>query len=78
MPPSHPTNLTIHQHPIKSKRIRAGKERGVASTKAYTSQLASIVILAVFLARQRGMTMDTGQKILAELESLPAKIEQIL
>ena len=58
--------------------IRAGKERGVASTKAYTSQLASIVILAVFLARQRGMTMDTGQKILAELESLPTKIEQIL
>ncbi len=58
--------------------IRAGKERGVASTKAYTSQLASIVILAVFLARQRGMTRNTGQKMLAELENLPAKIEQIL
>jgi len=58
--------------------IRAGKERGVASTKAYTSQLASIVILAVFLARQRNMTIDTGQKILRELETFPEKIEQIL
>ncbi len=58
--------------------IRAGKERGVASTKAYTSQLASIVILAVFLARQRGMMIDTGRKILTELESIPAKINQIL
>lgn len=58
--------------------IRAGKERGVASTKAYTSQLASIVVLAVFLARQRSMTADTGQKILSELEKIPSKIQEIL
>ncbi len=58
--------------------IRAGKERGVASTKAYTSQLASIAILAIFLARQRQMTIDGGQKILKELEALPSKIEEIL
>lgn len=58
--------------------IRAGKERGVASTKAYTSQLASIVVLAVFLARQRKMNIDTGQMILSELENIPEKINQIL
>jgi len=58
--------------------IRAGKERGVASTKAYISQLVSVVMLAVFLARQRKMTIDTGQKIFTELLALPQKIEQIL
>jgi len=58
--------------------IRAGTERGVASTKAFTSQLACIVLLAVFLARQRNMTIDTGQKILFELEKLPTKIEESL
>jgi len=58
--------------------IRAGKEKGVASTKAFTSQLASVVMLAVFLARQRKMTIDTGQRILNELELIPGKIQTIL
>jgi len=58
--------------------IRAGKEKGVASTKAFISQLASIVMLAVFLARQRNMTIDTGQRIFRELELIPDKIQEIL
>jgi len=58
--------------------IRAGKEKGVASTKAFTSQLATIVMLAVFLARQRKMTIDTGQRIINELKKIPDKIEIIL
>jgi len=58
--------------------IRAGKEKGVASTKAFISQLASVVMLAVFLARQRKMTINTGQRILRELELIPDKIQEIL
>ena len=58
--------------------IRAGKEKGVASTKAFTAQLTTIVMLAVFLARQRKMTIDTGQRIIEELEKLPEKINLIL
>jgi glutamine---fructose-6-phosphate transaminase (isomerizing) len=58
--------------------IRAGVEIGVASTKAYTSQLACIVLFAVFVARQRNMTEDTGRKILEELQQIPEKIDKIL
>ena len=58
--------------------IRAGKEKGVASTKAFTSQLITIVMLAVFLARQRRMTIDTGGKIIQEIFSLPTKVGYIL
>lgn len=58
--------------------IRAGAERAVASTKAFTCQLLSIAMLAVFLARQRKMTADTAQRIMRELETLPAKAKAIL
>jgi glutamine---fructose-6-phosphate transaminase (isomerizing) len=58
--------------------IRAGAERAVASTKAFTCQLLSIAMLAVYLARQRKMTADTGQRIMRELESLPAKAMEII
>ena len=59
--------------------IRAGGEKGVASTKAYTGHLATIVMLALFLARQRKiMETDMGQQIIDELEAIPGKIEQIL
>lgn len=58
--------------------IRAGAERAVASTKAFTCQLLSIAMLAVYLARQRKMTADTAQKVMKELERLPNKASEIL
>jgi glucosamine--fructose-6-phosphate aminotransferase (isomerizing) len=58
--------------------IRAGQERGVASTKAFTSQLMVIAMLAIYLGRQRSMTIDTGQKIIRELELLSGKVKQAL
>lgn len=58
--------------------IRVGKEKGVASTKAFTGQMMVIVLLAVFLARQRKMTADTAQRILVELELIPEKIDKVL
>jgi glucosamine--fructose-6-phosphate aminotransferase (isomerizing) len=58
--------------------LRAGVERGVASTKAYAAQLVAMVLLALFLARQRKMTIDTGSKIIFELKTLPEKMEAML
>lgn len=58
--------------------IRAGKEKGVASTKAFTAQLVTVVQLAIYLARQRKMTIDTGIGIIKELTLIPEKIEKVL
>lgn len=58
--------------------IRAGSERAVASTKAFTCQLAVISMLAVYLARQRKMTADTAKNIMEELNRLPEKVSTIL
>lgn len=50
---------------------RAGFEIGVASTKAFTAQLAVFYLLAIKLARERRMTSQEGQAVLAELEEIP-------
>ncbi len=55
----------------------AGPEVGVASTKAFTSQLSILVLLTVFLGRQRDMSLTMGKKILSELNKLPKKIDEI-
>jgi len=56
----------------------AGPEIGVASTKAFVSQLTSLVMFTVFLGRQRNMSITVGKNILEELEHIPQKIEEIL
>lgn len=56
----------------------AGPEMGVASTKAFISQLSVISLLAVLLGRQRGMSLTDGQKFLEELIALPEKVREIL
>jgi len=56
----------------------AGPEIAVASTKAFTSQVAVMVLLAVLLGRLRTISVLGGQKILKELEEIPDKINQIL
>lgn len=56
----------------------AGPEMGVASTKAFTSQLVILALLTVFLGRQRNMSLTMGKRILEELEKIPAHIETIL
>lgn len=56
----------------------AGPEIGVASTKAFTSQLAVLAILTLFLGRQREMSLVTGQRIVKELLLIPELIKKIL
>lgn len=56
----------------------AGPEIGVASTKAFMSQLTVLALVTLFLGRQRGMSTVMGQRIAKELLALPDKIQQIL
>jgi glucosamine--fructose-6-phosphate aminotransferase (isomerizing) len=57
----------------------AGPEIGVASTKAFTTQLAILFLLAVKLGRLRG-TLDKpqAQELLTQLTQIPKKVEEVL
>ena len=56
----------------------AGPEIGVASTKAFTSQVTVLALLTMHLGRLRDMSQETGRAMAAELEQIPGKIERIL
>ncbi|MFH1714173.1 MAG: glutamine--fructose-6-phosphate transaminase (isomerizing) [Candidatus Nealsonbacteria bacterium] len=56
----------------------AGPEIGVASTKAYTSQLVVLALLTLFLGRQRQLSLVMGQRITKELLRIPDLIKNIL
>ena len=57
---------------------RAGPEIGVASTKAFTTQLAGLFLLVVALARCNGLAADRERELTRQLESLPGRINQVL
>jgi len=56
----------------------AGPEIGVASTKAYTSQLIILALLTLLLGRQRQLSLVMGQRIAKELLNIPELIKSIL
>jgi len=56
----------------------AGPEIGVASTKAFVSQLTVFLLFALALARERGLPEEEARKIAAALEMLPGQIEHVL
>ena len=59
--------------------IHAGPEIGVASTKAFTSQLVVLSLMAIQLGYQKGtISQSRYMNLIASLDSLPAKIEKIL
>ena len=57
---------------------RAGAEIGVASTKAFTTQLAGLLMLTAAIGRYHGMSAETEARIASALSSLPAKLEESL
>jgi len=58
---------------------RAGPEIGVASTKAYTTQLAALYLFAVKLGRLRGtLTAEAGREHLEALRHIPSAMEQMI
>ncbi len=57
---------------------RAGPEIGVASTKAFTTQLASLMLLALTLARRHGLPEAREAQIVDDLQRLPGLVEETL
>ena len=57
---------------------RAGIEVGVASTKAFTSQLTILALLTLYLGRQRDLSVIMGQRIAKELKLLPNLAKKVL
>jgi len=57
---------------------RAGKEIGVASTKAFTTQLVALRLITIALARRQGMNQDQEKALVEELHALPRQVEVVL
>ena len=64
------TNAGVYTH--------AGPEIGVASTKAFTSQLTVLALITLLIARKKNLSRVDGKHIADELSLLPEKIEKIL
>lgn len=58
--------------------IHAGPEIGVASTKAFTSQLCAFTLIALYLGRMRNLSQGDGIAIAKAMTDIPAQIEEIL
>jgi glucosamine--fructose-6-phosphate aminotransferase (isomerizing) len=57
---------------------RAGIEIGVASTKAFTTQLVALLLLTIRLAKEQGLNKETEAQLINELNALPRQIEKAL
>ncbi|MDI3326179.1 glutamine--fructose-6-phosphate transaminase (isomerizing) [Pontibacterium granulatum] len=61
-----------------SLMTNAGPEIGVASTKAFTTQLVGLLLTTLALGRRHGMTEEKEAEIVAALQTLPEKLEEAL
>jgi glucosamine--fructose-6-phosphate aminotransferase (isomerizing) len=58
--------------------LRVGPEIGVASTKAFTAQVAAIAMLAIEIGRRRHLSTEQVRFYIEELSKIPSKIEEVL
>src|SRR6266571_2393118 len=58
--------------------LHAGPEVGVASTKAFTSQIVALALLGLYLGRARGMTAERGRELVCRLIQLPQLVTRAL
>ncbi|MEZ6130413.1 MAG: glutamine--fructose-6-phosphate transaminase (isomerizing) [Planctomycetaceae bacterium] len=58
--------------------LHAGPEIGVASTKAFTSQVTVLTLLSLYLGRMRHLSYPAGKRIIKQLREMPEKIQQAL
>ena len=58
--------------------VHSGPEIAVASTKAFTSQLAAFYLFTLLMARMRDMSAQEGARFQAALQSVPAKVSEVL
>ncbi len=70
---------TLTRESLLKSLTRAGPEIGVASTKAFTTQLAALFTLTLTLARLRGrLTREREAELLSQLKHLPAALQHVL
>ncbi|MBA4380966.1 MAG: glutamine--fructose-6-phosphate transaminase (isomerizing) [Sideroxydans sp.] len=73
-----PESAIIRQSKLRLL-TRAGPEIGVASTKAFTTQLAALFLLTLVMAKLRGrLDADREQQFLHELRHLPTAVQKVL
>ncbi len=58
--------------------IHAGPEIGVASTKAFTSQMMTLALISLLLGRMRSMSLERGRKIIDAIHKIPDQVQEIL
>jgi glucosamine--fructose-6-phosphate aminotransferase (isomerizing) len=58
--------------------LHAGPEIGVASTKAFTSQLVALALFTLFMGRRRNLSVLQGREIVASMQELPYLVEEVL
>jgi len=71
-------NSSLVRESDLSLLIQAGPEICVASTKAFTTQLADLLLLTISLAKHNGLTATDESKMVAALRTAPHKIEEAL
>ena len=58
--------------------LHAGPEIGVASTKAFTSQIVALLLLGLYLGRSRGLSEEDGRALAREIARLRERVERAL
>ena len=58
--------------------IHAGPEIGVASTKAFTSQIMVLSLITILLARMRSMSYEKGEELIKALNGVPERVKKVL
>ncbi len=69
---------SICRESICGVHVNAGPEIGVASTKAYTSQIISLVMFALVMSEDRLSAQERRTEIIDALKSLPQQVEEVL
>jgi len=69
---------TIARESMGGVYTHAGPEIGVASTKAFSSQLTVLSLITLMIAGARGVSTEKLSKMVRELEELPKKVEDVL
>jgi len=58
--------------------LHAGPEIGVASTKAFTSQVVALALFTLYLGRRRDLSLDRGHALVQALQALPDQVDEVL
>lgn len=69
---------TIARETGRGVYLHAGPEISVASTKAFTSQVSVLLMIALKFARSRRMSRERGMEFVREIEALPTLVEKVL